>query len=624
MKRLQMTGFSATPSCRARRAMAVAVVALVFASGGGWTPATAGLASNLDVFPISQGPSDSSADASYNSARGSWLIVWKEEREVFSGTVEVVMGNIVSIANDPQSGPFAISPPGENMSHPRVAFDTASGEWIVVWSGGIHPLTSKAQLRVRRVTPQAELVGTGPRLISGGDGVANPDILAGIDPEESLFALAWEEDVAGRRHIHVQAFVFADEQPTGTATLGPVVDLMDDEGSRDADGHQPRFAELVATTEVGPLPLITFRRDFEGFSEVVITEVIDGSSAGRHVAFVDPSASVSIAFNPVSKQAMVAFDSDLDSERSVYGMKFSWSNDHAAFLPTTIVPFPLTDGERPDVHTSLYDDAFLMSFDRSTSELAHVVGSRIVGRQAFAPAGDQLGLSIGSDGASLALWRESDEAGLRFNGTAVIDFDPLQNQPPVPILVAPETVEGGRTLVLSGLDSHDADGDPILFYWRISGAVNVLFEGPQPGEIELEAPLLKGDEPQEIFVELRVNDARVDPLEVPVAAASVTLLPFDLLAERFLRGDANGSGAVDLSDAISILNGLFVAGEEISCADAADGNDDGDVDLSDPIFVLNYLFVGGDDPPAPGASECGVDPSEDDLPQCGVNICILN
>ena len=85
-----------------------------------------------------------------------------------------------------------------------------------------------------------------------------------------------------------------------------------------------------------------------------------------------------------------------------------------------------------------------------------------------------------------------------------------------------------------------------------------------------------------------------------------------LLLGAFTRGDVDESGAVDLSDAISILRFLFQGGE-ISCDDAADANDDGGIDVTDPIFLLEHLFRGGSALPAPGGSLPGRDPTEDEL-----------
>ncbi len=60
-----------------------------------------------------------------------------------------------------------------------------------------------------------------------------------------------------------------------------------------------------------------------------------------------------------------------------------------------------------------------------------------------------------------------------------------------------------------------------------------------------------------------------------------------------LRGDINGSGQVDISDAIGLLVYLFNEGKEPLCRPVADCNFDGDVDITDAVTVLVFLFQGG-------------------------------
>ena len=83
----------------------------------------------------------------------------------------------------------------------------------------------------------------------------------------------------------------------------------------------------------------------------------------------------------------------------------------------------------------------------------------------------------------------------------------------------------------------------------------------------------------------------------------------------FIRMDADGSGAVNLTDAIGILDYLFREGEPPACLDAADGNDSGALDITDAIFILEHLFLGGAAPPAP-YPDPGFDITPDDL-RCG-------
>ncbi|HVR75343.1 MAG TPA: DM13 domain-containing protein [Planctomycetota bacterium] len=59
------------------------------------------------------------------------------------------------------------------------------------------------------------------------------------------------------------------------------------------------------------------------------------------------------------------------------------------------------------------------------------------------------------------------------------------------------------------------------------------------------------------------------------------------------RGDSNGNGSVDISDASHLLNFLFTGGPEPPCRAAADANSSGILDLSDAVTILRYLFLGG-------------------------------
>ena len=81
--------------------------------------------------------------------------------------------------------------------------------------------------------------------------------------------------------------------------------------------------------------------------------------------------------------------------------------------------------------------------------------------------------------------------------------------------------------------------------------------------------------------------------------------------DGFVRGDANRSGRVDISDAVSILLALFL-GDVPACDDAHDTNDDGRLDVSDAVYLLDFLFRGGPTLPAP-FPEPGDDPSDDAL-----------
>ena len=78
----------------------------------------------------------------------------------------------------------------------------------------------------------------------------------------------------------------------------------------------------------------------------------------------------------------------------------------------------------------------------------------------------------------------------------------------------------------------------------------------------------------------------------------------------FIRGDANGSSALDISDGIRILGYLFLGNPAtLDCEDAADVDAGGVINIGDAIYLLNFLFTGGNAPKPPFPS-CGTSPGQ--------------
>ncbi len=78
----------------------------------------------------------------------------------------------------------------------------------------------------------------------------------------------------------------------------------------------------------------------------------------------------------------------------------------------------------------------------------------------------------------------------------------------------------------------------------------------------------------------------------------------------FRRGDVDQNGGFELTDAVQVLNYLFLGVPTMvsRCLDAADADDSGEVQLTDAIVVLGYLFL-GNPPPRPPFPDCGEDPA---------------
>ena len=83
------------------------------------------------------------------------------------------------------------------------------------------------------------------------------------------------------------------------------------------------------------------------------------------------------------------------------------------------------------------------------------------------------------------------------------------------------------------------------------------------------------------------------------------------LAVSFRRGDVDGSGLLDTTDAVNSLIFQFVGTFQPPCLDALDTDDNGTIDIADPLHNLFFQFQGTPNIPAPGAFQCGIDPTAD-------------
>lgn len=93
-----------------------------------------------------------------------------------------------------------------------------------------------------------------------------------------------------------------------------------------------------------------------------------------------------------------------------------------------------------------------------------------------------------------------------------------------------------------------------------------------------------------------------DPSIAPDAAYRYQILPFP-----YICGDANGDESINVSDAVYIINYVFVGGGAPDPLESADANCDSSVNVSDAVFIINFVFVGGNPP-------CDVD--GDEIPDC--------
>lgn len=85
---------------------------------------------------------------------------------------------------------------------------------------------------------------------------------------------------------------------------------------------------------------------------------------------------------------------------------------------------------------------------------------------------------------------------------------------------------------------------------------------------------------------------------------------------RFVRGETKADVNINITDAVYVLNYLFLAGLRPPCREAAHTDANGSVNITDAVFVLNLPFHAGPAIPPPNACEDREDADCEASPVC--------
>ena len=89
----------------------------------------------------------------------------------------------------------------------------------------------------------------------------------------------------------------------------------------------------------------------------------------------------------------------------------------------------------------------------------------------------------------------------------------------------------------------------------------------------------------------------------PILIAAAALILLGAAESRgqetdYRRGDPKGSGDVDISDPLHLLNFVFIGGRAPRCRAEADVSGSGTIDISYAVALLSFLFSGVGELPA--------------------------
>ena len=147
---------------------------------------------------------------------------------------------------------------------------------------------------------------------------------------------------------------------------------------------------------------------------------------------------------------------------------------------------------------------------------------------------------------------------------------------------------------LSGVLWFEHEGDPFVSDWvarEISGSIGEKFDDVVMVDLDGDGDL----------------DIITTEENAPPGSIGLGVIWYEnpnALEVRFLRGDCNDDGDVNVSDAVCNLNWLFGGPAPVGCAAALNTNGDAGVNITDAVSLLNFLFSDGSAPAAP-YPDCG-------------------
>ncbi len=155
--------------------------------------------------------------------------------------------------------------------------------------------------------------------------------------------------------------------------------------------------------------------------------------------------------------------------------------------------------------------------------------------------------------------------------------------------VFPLSANAGETIFIQG--SHFLEGAAVHFGW-----------GNPSSDVQLNAFGKPSEELDELVVTVPDGYGSVNIHVVnnqPTSLASTNSIAFTYKEQGFIRADANVDGKAELTDAVFLLEHLFLGTTQPQCERAADVDGNDVLDLTDPISLLEHLFLGSFAVPQP-------------------------
>lgn len=152
------------------------------------------------AFPISTAPyAQESPSVAYNSADNEYLVVWTDRRYTSPADADIY-GRRVSDTGELLGSPFPIydSLSPSTQRNPKVAYNSADNEYLVVWEDGRNPIFSGMDIYGRRVSSTGALLGSDFPVVTASGKQERPALA--YNPVANEYLVVWGgKDVYGQR-----------------------------------------------------------------------------------------------------------------------------------------------------------------------------------------------------------------------------------------------------------------------------------------------------------------------------------------------------------------------------------------------------------------------------------------
>jgi hypothetical protein len=517
------------------------------------------------------------AAIAYNSINNEYLVVWEGddntgtlvdgETEIFGQRIDASTGAEVGENDFRISDMGSSGDPSLDASKPAVAYNSTNNEYLVVWSGEDGPVAGEFEIYGQRLSGAAAIeIGSNDFQISdmGPDGSDLYDAEApavAYNSTNNEYLVVWQGDDNTLPLVDGESEIFGQRISGATGSQLGTNDFRISDMGLDGDDLFDALSPAIAYNSSNNQYLVVWSGEDNSGTLVngefeIFGQRLDGATGAQigtndfRISDMGPdgnslydAVSPAVVHNILENDYLVVWEGDDDTA-------------------------PLVEGEM-EIFGQLLDGSTGSAIGANDFRLSDCGPNGDPTYDAARPAAayDQF------DDKYLVVWEADDNAGNTVDGESEIYGQFVDG------LTGSETGTNDFRISVMGLD-----GEPLFDAIRAAvianhsnGGFMIVWDGDDG------TGSLANDE-FEIFGAITGSSNNT-----------------------YVCGDANSDGTVNVSDAVYIINYVFVGGAPPNPLNSGDANCDGAVNVSDAVYIINYVFVGGNYP---------CDTNGDGIPDC--------